>query len=154
MTTFQGSVSEHVDASVDQMFRVITDISRLPQWNRRIHHVVEAPDTLGDGAEWVVQMRINGARWNSRALLEEVDASAGRFRYVSRTDDDNPSRAHWTWELTPAGDGSEVTVSWDLRPRTSFRKHIGAPMRNRQLEREVRDSIHAAASAAVESRAQ
>jgi hypothetical protein len=52
MTTFQGSVSEHVDASVDQMFRVITDISRLPQWNRRIHHVVEAPSTLGDGSEW------------------------------------------------------------------------------------------------------
>jgi hypothetical protein len=152
MTTFQGSVSEHVDASVDQMFRIITDISRLPRWNRRIHHVVEAPSTLGDGSEWVVQMRVNGARWNSRAQLEELDARAGRFRYVSRTDDDNPSRAHWSWELTPVGDGSDVTVSWELRPQTTFRKHIAAPMRNRQLEREVRDSIHAAASGAVESR--
>jgi hypothetical protein len=153
MTTFEGSVQERVDASPDQMFGVITDISRLPQWNRRIDHVVEAPDALGDDVEWVVQMRVNGARWNSRAHLEELDASAGRFRYVSRTDDNNPSRAHWSWQLVPADDGTEVTVSWELQPRTFFRERIAAPMRNRQLEREVRESIHAAASAAVQSQA-
>src|SRR5206468_1467308 len=121
--------------------------------NGHIHHVVEAPDSgLVDGSQWVVQMRANGARWKSRSHLEELDSAARRFAYVSRTDDDNPSRAHWSWELKPIETGTEITVSWELRPRTFFRKRLAAPLRHRQLKNEVRASIPAAA-AAVKSRA-
>ena len=93
MTTFDGSVTEQVAADPDELFQLITDIARLPEWNEHIHHVVEAPAELADGSQWVVQMRANGARWNSRAHLEECDPVGRRFVYVSRTDDDNPSRA-------------------------------------------------------------
>src|SRR5207302_1295748 len=143
-----GSVTEEVAADPDELFQLITDIARLPEWNEHIHHVVEAPAELADGSQWVVQMRANGARWNSRAHLEECDPVGRRFVYVSRTDDDNPSRAHWSWQLTPAGAGTEVTVRWELRPRTFFREHLAAPLRHRQLKNEVRASIGAAGAVA------
>ena len=149
MTTFQGSVTEQVEADPDELFELITDIGRLPEWNEHIHHVVETPESeLVDGSQWVVQMRANGARWKSRAHLEDLDPAGRRFAYVSRTDDDNPSRAHWSWQLTPAGTGTEVTVRWELRPRTFFRQHLAAPLRHRQLKNEVRISLGAAAAAA------
>jgi len=147
MTTFQGSVTEQVEADPDELFELITDIGRLPEWNEHIHHVVEVPAELVDGSQWVVQMRVNGARWKSRSHLEVLDAAGRRFAYVSRTDDNNPSRAHWSWQLTPVGTGTEVTVGWELRPRTSFRKHVAAPIRHRQLQNEVRTSIGAVAAA-------
>ena len=149
MTTLQGSVSERVAADSDALFGLVTDIGRLPEWNEHIHHVVEAPAELVNGSEWVVQMRANGARWKSRSELEELDRTTHRFAYVSRTDDDNPSRGHWLWELTPAGSGTEVTVSWVLHPRTFFRQRLAAPLRHRQLKKEVRTSIAAAAAAVV-----
>ena len=96
MTTFQGSVTEQVEADPDELFELITDIGRLPEWNEHIHHVVEVPAELVDGSQWVVQMRVNGARWKSRSHLEVLDAAGRRFAYVSRTDDNNPSRAHWS----------------------------------------------------------
>jgi uncharacterized membrane protein len=149
MTTFKGSVSEHVEVGADELFGLVTDIARLPEWNEHIHHVVEAPAELADGSEWVVQMRANGARWKSRSQLEELDRAGHRFAYTSRTDDNNPSRGHWSWELTPAGKGTDVTVSWELRPRTFFREHLAAPLRHRQLKNEVRTSIGAAAATAA-----
>jgi len=147
MTTFSGSVTEQVAADPSALFGLITDIGRLPEWNEHIHHVVEAPAELADGSEWVVQMRANGARWKSRSHLEELDAAGHRFAYVSRTDDSNPSRALWSWQLTPTGTGTEVTVRWELRPLTLFRQRLAAPLRHRQLKREVRASINAAAGA-------
>ena len=147
MTTFSGSVTEQVAADPSALFGLITDIGRLPEWNEHIHHIVEAPAELADGSEWVVQMRANGARWKSRSHLEELDAAGRRFAYVSRTDDSNPSRALWSWQLTPTGTGTEVTVRWELRPLTLFRQRLAAPLRHRQLKREVRASINAAAAA-------
>ena len=148
MTTMKGSVTERVPADPDALFDLITDVDRLPTWNDHIHHVVANPGELVDGSEWVVQMRANGARWKSRSHLEELDPVARRFHYISRTDDNNPSRAHWRWELVPVDGGTEVTVQWALQPRTFFRIKLAAPLRHRQLHGEVRTSINAAATAA------
>jgi hypothetical protein len=143
----KDSITERVAVDPADLFALITDIERLPEWNGHIHHVVEAPPALTDGAEWVVQMRANGARWHSRSHLQGLDPAAGRFAYFSRTDDDNPSRAYWSWELRPMDGGTEVTVTWDLHPETFFRQKLAAPIRYRQLHGEVRSSIGAAAAA-------
>jgi len=82
-------------------------------------------------------MRANGARWKSRSHLEELDAANHRFSYVSRTDDDNPSRALWSWQLKPEETGTDVTVRWELRPLTFFRERLAAPLRHRQLKNET-----------------
>ena len=151
MTTFHGSVTDEIAADPDLLFGLITDIDRLPEWNSHIHHVVEAPAELETGSEWVVEMRAMGAKWDSRTCLEERDPEARYFSYVSRSDDGNPSRALWSWQLTPTATGTRVAVEWELRPKTFWRKRLFARIRHRQLQHEVRASLHAA-EAAVPSR--
>ena len=76
-----------------------------------------------------------------------VVAPARRFAYVTRTDDGNPSRAYWTWVLSPVENGTQVTVKWELHPKTFWRKTLFARIRHRQLKNEVRTSIGAVAAA-------
>src|SRR5437870_3680368 len=48
LTEFGGSVSADVDAPADDVFALLTDTSRLPEWNARIRRVLEpAPAVLG-----------------------------------------------------------------------------------------------------------
>jgi hypothetical protein len=56
MQEIHGTVKGRVNAAPDATFRLITDIDRLPEWNRAIEHVVERSHELTPGTEWVVKM--------------------------------------------------------------------------------------------------
>ena len=144
MTVRKASVSEPVSAQPDELFALITDLRRLHEWNKAINKIVETPDHFVDGSQWVVEMKVMGAKWNSRSTRFECSPELRRFAYVTQTDDGNPSRALWTWSLEPIDGGTEVTVDWELHPRTRFRNVMAAPVRHRQLINEVRRSIKAA----------
>ena len=78
----------------DDVFALLTDTSRLPEWNTRIRRVLEpAPAPLAPGAEWVVQMQVAGARWPSRSTAVTHDPGQRLFEHTSRSDDGNPARA-------------------------------------------------------------
>lgn len=140
-----GSVMEHVEAPARDVFALVTDIDRLPEWNRVIRRVVDRPTVLEREAEWIVELHAMGTTWQSRARVLEHDHGAMRFVYRSMTDDGNPSYADWRWEIDDEQAGTRVTVSWELSPRTFWRQTLLAPVRNRQLRREVRDSVRALA---------
>jgi len=146
MREAHGSVTEVVAADPHALFERVTDIDRLPEWNELIQRVVERPQTLVRDAEWVVELKKFGSRWNSRSRLQEHDQGALRFGYRSQTDDGNPSYVIWTWEISDDPAGSLVTVSWDLYPKTFWRRTLFAPLRNRDLRKEVPTSIRAAAA--------
>ena len=93
------------------------------------------------GTEWVVQMRASGGRWPSRSRALVVDPVAHRFEYETHSDDGNPTSALWSWHVTPAGAGCEVTVTWAVYPRTWGRRLLGARIRRPALIREVRTSL-------------
>ena len=150
MRPLEGSITERLSVAPDELFDLISTAGRLPDWNGHIHHVVDAPSgPTREGDDWVVEMRASGARWNSRSRIEEVDRNARRFALTARTDDGNPSFARWRWEMTPLEDATEVTVSWQLYPKTFWRKVLFARIRHRQLKEEVRESLRAAERAAV-----
>jgi uncharacterized protein YndB with AHSA1/START domain len=141
MREFQGSASTYVRATPDKVFDFVTDVDRLPDWNGAIERIVESPAVLEPGAAWVVVMHPRGMpSWKSRSEVEEIER-ATRFVYRSRTDDNNPSYARWEWDIVPAEDGAQVTVSWDAHPMTIGRRLIGAPIRRRMLAREVAASL-------------
>jgi uncharacterized protein YndB with AHSA1/START domain len=145
----RGSMTEVLPASPRDVFALVTDLDRLPEWNAIITGVVDRPATLGPDAEWVVELKAMGNRWRSRSRVLELDARAMRFAYRSRTDDGNPSYGEWTWVVAEDAGGSKVTVSWDLYPETFWRRTLLARVRNRQLRREVRNSLRALARCSV-----
>jgi hypothetical protein len=132
----------------EQLFAVVTDVDRLPEWNSIIRDVVERPSVLARDAEWVVELSAMGNTWRSRSRVLEHDVAALRFAYRSRTDDGNPSYGDWCWQVVGDQGGSRVTVTWDLHPQTFWRRVLLAPVRNRQLKREVRASLRALERAA------
>lgn len=144
-----GSVTAYVKAPPDEVFALVTSVDRLPEWNDVIRRVVEAPGELAPGAEWVVECSTLRMTWRSRSRLVALDPEARRFVHRSGTDDGNPSWAQWTWEVLAEGDGSRVTVTWELHPATVGRKALMAPMRARMLaRREVPASLSALARVA------
>ena len=51
LTQFGGSASADVDSPADEVFALLTDTSRLPEWNTRIRRVLEpARRPLAPGA--------------------------------------------------------------------------------------------------------
>ena len=147
-----GSAVGSVPSPPSDVFRLLTDIDRLPEWNSIIVKVVERPEALSPGSEWVVQLKAMGNSWASRSSIEEHDPSRFVFAYRSCTDDGNPSYTRWCWTVEPAtGDESRVTATWELHPRTFWRRALLVRVRSRQLRREVPGSIDAMAHALRET---
>ena len=143
------SASAVVDAAPDAVFGLLADVDRLPEWNSIIRRVLERPDELVPGAEWVVEMHAMGQTWSSRSRLESIDRANRRISYRSGTDDANPSYTVWHWDVRPDAGGSLVTVRWDLNPQTFWRRHLIVHLRRRALAKEVPSSIEALGDAAA-----
>ncbi len=145
---FRGEVSRIIDAATTQVFDVLTDLERLPEWNDCIQRVVECPVAVEEGADWLVVMNVPLLpRWKSRSTVIHVDRTNFRFVYRSTREARNPSYIDWFWEAYDRGGRTEVTVRWHGYPLTVFGRRVGAPMRRRQLRHEVATSLEALARA-------
>jgi uncharacterized protein YndB with AHSA1/START domain len=144
MQEIHGTASSSVTAAPDAVFRLITDVDRLPDWNRAIERVVERAPELAPGTEWVVKMHPSrGMTWQSRSRVQEIDMDERRFSYRTWNADGNPSYTDWRWEVVPVDSLAQVTVSWDVYLKTLDRKLLAGPIRQRQLRKEVAASLTA-----------
>ena len=144
MQEIHGTAVDSINAAPDATFQLITDIDRLPEWNRAIERVVERASDLTPGTEWVVTMHPSrGMTWQSRSRVEEIDADVRRFTYRTWNADGNPSYANWKWEVAPLDSMAQVSVSWDVYLKTLDRRLLAGPIRQRQLRKEVAESLRA-----------
>ena len=144
------TATQVISADPDDVFRLLTEPLRLPEWNRAIVRFVEGPELLTTGCQWVVELSALGQSWPSRSTVVELDSPTRRFAYRSQTDDGNPSYADWVWQVDNASDGCSVTVSFALHPATFWRRVLLSKVRGRQLRRhELPQSLRALASLAT-----
>jgi hypothetical protein len=142
LTEFHGTETVRLAAPAPDVFDLLVDVDRLPDWNEHVDHVIESPTgALEEGIEWVVEMHAMGSRWPSRAQALRVDPAAGAFEHRSVTDDGNPSYVLWSWQVTPSGKGTTLTVTWAVHPRSFWRKLLLARVRRGFLAAEVRASV-------------
>jgi uncharacterized protein YndB with AHSA1/START domain len=142
MHEFHGTAAGYIDAAPDDVFALVTDINRLPEWNAAIETVAERPDSLLVGDEWVVVMHPPKLpRWRSRSTVLAVDSDVRLFAYRTRTDDNNPTHVDWSWSVVPDEGGAQVVVSWDADLKTFGRRIIGPLLRRPALRREVPASL-------------
>lgn len=142
VTEFGGTETVQLSASAPDVFDLLVDVDRLPEWNAHVHHVIKWPKgPLAEGVEWVIQMRAMGGRWPSRTRALIVDRAALSFEHRSCSDDGNPSYALWSWRVSPGEHGSTLTVTWAAYPRSFWRKLLFARVRRPLLAAEVRASL-------------
>jgi uncharacterized protein YndB with AHSA1/START domain len=142
------SATSSASATPEEVFRLVTNPSKLPLWNRAIVELTEAPACLEPGSVWKVRIHALGRSWVSRSQVITLDPAAGRFAYRSQSDDGNPSYADWDWQVEPDGDGSRVTVAVDLHPETFWRRHLLVHLRRPALRIEITESLQALGAAA------
>lgn len=142
LTEFHGTQTVRLSAPACDVFALLVDVDRLPEWNAHVHHVIQRPDRpLAEGVEWVIQMRAMGTRWPSRARALTVDRAALTFEHRSCSDDGNPSYGLWAWQVTPTEDGSTLTMTWAIHPKSFWRKLLLARVRRPVLADEVKASL-------------
>jgi len=142
------TVSGQVDAPPAVVFGCLIDVAKLPEWNRAITDVVDAPTHLAPGTTWKVRIHALGKSWVSKSQVSELDPATRRFSYRSQSDDGNPSYADWAWQVEPDDeDGSMVSVTVDLEPTTFWRKHLLVKIRRPALRREMHASLSALGTA-------
>lgn len=139
------SATANIKSAPADVFRTVTDIKRLPEWNTGIVEVVERPDQLQEGSLWKVRVRAMGQSWVSTSTLTELDPESRRFAYRSQSDDGNPSFADWRWQVQPdpSGKGTRVTVEVDVHPRTFLRRRVLSDLRRRGLRKAIEQSLAA-----------
>ncbi|TMK54256.1 MAG: SRPBCC family protein [Actinobacteria bacterium] len=123
----QESVSAQVAASPSAVFSMVTDVSRLPEWNEAITDVVEAPEHLEAGSVWKVRLHALGQTWVSKSQVSVIDSVTGRFAYRSQSDDGNrrstatrmaPSSLSPPTS-TPSRSGGSTSSSGSVAPRSA-----------------------------------
>lgn len=143
-----ATVSRDLPADPDALFETLVNPHRLPEWNKAITTVIDGPETLAPGDEWVVEMAALAQRWQSRSQVKVLNCSTRRFEYTSQSDDGNPSYAIWSWVVSETSGGSRVSVSWQLNPKTFWRRALLARFRHHQLlKSEVPTSLAALGAA-------
>jgi uncharacterized protein YndB with AHSA1/START domain len=138
---FEITETAVVSAPPEAVFDLITDIGRLPEWNREIRAIHEQPATLTPGAEWAVEIHAMGTHWPSRSTVVDCDRAVGVFAYRSQSDDGNPSYGDWLWEVRPHAHGTEVRVHLSAHPRTFWRRYLLSNLRRAPLRKAVRKSL-------------
>ena len=122
---------------------------KLPEWNKAITTVIDCAAMLAPGDQWVVEMSALAQRWPSRSQVKVLDRSTRRFEYTSQSDDGNPSYAVWSWVVSETSGGSRVSVSWQLNPKTFWRRALLVRFRHHQLMKSEVPTSLAALGAAV-----
>jgi hypothetical protein len=148
LIVMRESVSARMAGTPDRVFRLVTDPSMLPSWNRAITEVVEAPEHLERGSVWKIRLHALTQSWVSTSQVSVIDQASGFFSYRSQTDDGNPSYADWEWHVQPDHEGCTVTVMVELNPTTIWRRHVLVKIRRPALRREMADSLSALSAAA------
>jgi uncharacterized protein YndB with AHSA1/START domain len=102
----RASRTTTIAAAPAVVFGVITDFARAPEWRRDVKQVEIVPD---DGRGRVV--REHGKQGVVPYRIEAIEPPA---RLVMRIADPSlPYGGSWTYELHPAGAGTEITITED-----------------------------------------
>ncbi len=99
-----AAMSIDLAAAPDKVWGLIADIPNTPKWRTDITAVRLQPQP--DGRVRFVETSSMGD-----VPFEIVSQAAPARQVVRVVDDDQPFGGAWTWELTPAGTGTRLTIT-------------------------------------------
>lgn len=130
-----GAATTHIAAPAEQVWALITDITRMGDWS---------PETVK--AEWIggatgpaVGARFKGSnklgimRWSTKPVVEVADAGR-EFTFVTTNGSGSKKYTRWSYRLSPTGDGTDVTESWEELGSLPI---IGSLMMNDKREKRI-----------------
>ena len=113
----------HVDATPDEVWAVLSDLSRMPDWSPELVRMVPLlRGGLRTGQQYVGLNRRKAFVWPTRNVV--VDVQPGR----SLSWDTTSSGARWIWELSPEDGGTRVVHRRPVPSGTTLGSRLVAPL--------------------------
>ena len=109
-----GSQDALVDATPDQVWAVLTDVTRIAEWS----HECRSAEWLDGATTAVVGARFRGTNkvgrfgWSRVCTVTELDP--GRTLGYRTNGGFPPDSTAWTFRLEPEGGGTRVTQSYEI----------------------------------------
>lgn len=110
--TPQGEQTAVVPATPAQVFAVLADPTRTPEWSHEVEAVTWAPgrSVAEPGAEFAGTSRVGRIRWTATSRFHEVVPERRvSFFTVSRT-----GSTLWTYDLEPVDGGTRITQRYRI----------------------------------------
>ncbi len=114
-------VEDVVDAPPEQVWALLTDFSRMPDWSPELVRMVAMkPGGLRVGQWYLGINRRKAVVWPTRSVVAEVEPGR-RLVWDTRS-----SGARWIWELAPEGAGTRVVHSRPVPRKLTGMSHLFA----------------------------
>lgn len=126
MEVLSGKSQIHVDASPEDVYAIVSDVSRTPEWSPEVIKCRWADGRRGVGARFKGRNRSRLIRWTR--TCEVVAADPGReFAFRTLFDRMNKDSTTWRYTFEPKDGGTVVTESYDVHDLpTRFIRTIAA----------------------------
>ena len=127
MPIFQGEVSEHIDAPPDEVYALVSDVTRMGEWSPETVSCewVDGATGPAPGAKFKGRNARGWMKWSTTP--EVVTAEPGR-EFAFRTSD-----TVWRYRLEPENGGTRVTESYEVE-RYNLLFKLVSPVKRRQPE--------------------
>ena len=110
-----GQAAVHIDATPDQVWSVVSEIERMGEWSPecyRVEWLDGAASPARPGARFKGWNRYGFLRWSMTCEVKTAEAPS---EISWATVKGNRELVVWTYRLRPAGDGCELTESFECR---------------------------------------
>lgn len=123
------SVSRHIDASPDELYDIVSDVTRTPELSSEIAHVEWLDGATGPavGARFRARNSVGrGPDWHNKPVVTVADR--GREFTFERTEK-IAGTLRWSYQFEPEQGGTLVTESYEVtRPLSLFGWFVIGPV--------------------------
>jgi uncharacterized protein YndB with AHSA1/START domain len=140
----RGSVTVHMAAPPDKVWGLVSDVTRIGEFSPETFEAkwVDGADGPTVGARFKGHVKRNGRGPVYWTVCEVVAADPGRtFAFTVMAGSRKVNT--WRYELVPAGDGTDVTESFELAPSPVLRLYwaLAGKLRGRTNERGMQATL-------------
>jgi uncharacterized protein YndB with AHSA1/START domain len=114
--------SVHVDATPDEVWRLITDVRRHPEYAgpKSITKVIDFDDTLHVGARWISHEKFGPQKFDAPSEVTTLDPGH-EFGWVSyppmkEQNRGDGGKVYWSYTVSPEPDGTRLTHHMQVLP--------------------------------------
>lgn len=137
----QGKATIEIAATPEQVYAAVSDLNRMGEFSPECRSVEWLGTATGPapGARFVGHNRSGPVKWSRRGTV--ISADNGReFSFV--TEEAGREGTLWTYHLAPAGAGTSVTESYEVRWIPWWMHIVDAiTFRRRQLTRNMATTL-------------
>ena len=112
---FAGEASVHIDASPDEVYALVSDVTRMREWSPECQRCawLDGADGPAVGVRFRGWNKAKFLRWSR--LVEVAAADPGReFTFVTQRDFVNKDSTIWRYQMETDAEGTKLTESYEV----------------------------------------